>query len=362
MRMAGFMAAVFRCQGFGTPSPTCGIGPGRGDGAAHSKPVSCVAPCSFRRSFASGGESEIRSESCLPDMHVARWSTARGLSLVELLVTLVMASLVAGAVSLVMSGSLRAARAQASASRASDNGQMALHLLATHLRRAGFQMPTRVTLPGEPVSRVLPAIVGCATRFADPHADFESLACSPGGGAGSLAIRYQSGQLISAPMPDRENVRRHVDCLRQFVGDAEASGEAAPSMVDNRFHIGQTPDGPALYCKGNGSDSAQALVPDIESMDLLYGVAAGPLDASPEETFVEAHPVRYLTSTEVAERSQWSDVVSVRICVTTLGEQVQSREFASYQGCDGAVRASVDGRVRRVMSTTAFLENSRGGM
>ncbi len=301
-------------------------------------------------------------------------SRERGLTLVELLVSLVIGLVLMLAVIGAYLGSVSASGSTQAQGRMNEDAQAALAILTQHIRMAGNnpkQNGYGIGTPRNPVFDATTwAIRGCDSKFTDPAAaSISALACGASG-ADSLAVAYEADRYNT--VPTGTPTFAPTDCLGQtltFVISTVNAWSATVASVkptsvtyaiaDNRFYV----DTGNLYCKGNGG-AAQALVENVEDMQITYGVApstagttltvAGYLTASDIIAPADAG----LLALPVADR--WAKVATVRVCLVVRSDKplAPSAESARYFQCDGSLNtAPPDLRLRRAYTTTVVLRN-----
>jgi type IV pilus assembly protein PilW len=313
----------------------------------------------------------------------------RGLTLVELLVSITIGLVLMLAIISAYIGSAGASAVTQAQARMNEDAQAALLVLSQHVRMAGYnpkQPQYAAAGPYVPPAGTADtarnpvfdatnwAIRGCDGTFTNiaSAADLSSLTCGTSGSA-SLAVRYEA----DANNTVKNSTGQPTDCLGQAlpsstgqvnVWDTATSAVKADTktftVAESRFYVGTTTVviSPSLYCKGNGG-AAQPLVENVEDMKISYGVApstatttltvAGYLSASSLATVVT-------TPAFASVQDRWSKVATVRICLIVRSEQAvaPSADSARYNDCDGVtVTNPPDLRLRRAYSTTIVLRN-----
>ncbi len=318
---------------------------------------------------------------------------SRGLSMIELMVSLVIGLIVMIAIVSAYLGSAGASRMAEAQGRMNEDAQAALTILTQQLRMAGNnpkQTNYPSAAPGDPLplsdrNPVFPAgsyiLRGCDGTFsniagATPAADIPALICATGTNAlpDSIAIRYEAEKFNTVPTSGGAAT----DCLGQSlttvtgthpVWDAAtaAVNPAAPityTVAENRFYIGTSTviKSPSLYCKGNGGVNPQPLVENVEDMQFVYGTAPSTATTLSVGGYLSAANI--LSDSGLAaladDPSRWSKVMTVRICVLVRSELpvVSDAASAQYIQCDGTLNTSPpDLRLRRAYTTTVVLRN-----
>ena len=119
----------------------------------------------------------------------------------------------------------------------------------------------------------------------------------------------------------------------------------------SRFYI----SGEQLFCRGPGSDSAQALVENIHDMKIWYGVATG--------TGADLHRVAYYSragNNGEMNPADFDRVVSARICLVAKSENEVMDGVTSYVDCEGNSTTPLDRRMYRAFTSTIVLQNRMG--
>lgn len=305
----------------------------------------------------------------------------RGLSLIELLVSLAIGLIIMVAVISAYLGSSGASRVAEAQVRMNEDAQAALSILVQQLRMAGNnpkQPNYTQALPRNQIYNATTYILrGCDGTFSNMNTatTLGTLTCAAGGGtaADSVAISYEADRYNTIPTAGLAAT----DCLGQSLpvingtqdvwnGTTVASTPVTYTVADNRFYIGTSAviTAPTLYCKGNGGATAQPMVENIEDLQFSYGTA--PASAAADALSVAG----YLSAAEVLSNSdlaaladdptRWAKVLTVRICVVARSEAAVVSDAASarYVQCDGTVNTSPpDLRLRRAYSTIVVLRN-----
>lgn len=304
----------------------------------------------------------------------------RGLSLIELMVSLVIGLVLMIAVVSAYVGSAGATRMVEAQGRMNEDAQAALTILAQQLRMAGNnpKQPNYTSAsPRNPIYDATTFIVrGCDGRFSNvtTAARIQDLACAAGATTDSIALSYEADAYNTIATGAGGSA---TDCLGQALpvlnatpnvwnGAASVPTAVTFTVADNRFYVGTTTTivSPSLYCKGNGGPTPQPLVENVEDLQFVYGTA--PATATPTTVAVAG----YLTATGIqndaglaalpSDAARWAQVMTVRICVVVRSERpiVSDAGSAEYIKCDGTLNTSPpDLRLRRAYSTTVVLRN-----
>ncbi|GAB4217365.1 MAG: hypothetical protein Fur007_19350 [Rhodoferax sp.] len=314
----------------------------------------------------------------------------RGVTLIELMVSLAIGLVIA----LVASVAYMAVRSNATAmdanSQISQDGKMALDLIARDIQMAGFYpgvfTPAQEPVGGRPYyfnpkgtqQPYDQGIFGCDKKIFDPT----SAKCTDDSNSDSIVLNYFLAQRKEDLGLNNDIVKK--DCLfNNLSNDADNTPLAANGVlfVSNRYAVktstyDRASTGSAgndstiqvttgsLMCHGNGGTSYQPILDGVVQLRLRYGVA-GTSEA----------PERYYSASEVSGlgtqdgRTGWQRVTAVQVClvmqsivggVDTPPEGVKR----SYQDCDGKTVdiASTDHSVYRTFSRTVAARNYLTGI
>ena len=284
-----------------------------------------------------------------------------GLTLVELMVAMVIGLVVIGAVLATYLGSIGSGRGTTALGQITEDADIALRLLRTHLSMADFSRPYAATA-GSGFTRILQGkvmgVFGCDGGFAThtkanapgDATNTDPLTCVGDADAAkdkvpdALAIRYEA-DTSNAYAPAATGVP--TDCLGQALTiNLAAGGIPAHYMADNRFIVTA---GSSLSCAGNGNAfTSQPLVDNVVNLQLRYGVAAA---AAPGQV------QQYLTASAVTTANAWPQVVSVRACIVVSSEGSVMDAITPYYGCSNELITPTDLKMYRAFTTTVMLQN-----
>lgn len=286
---------------------------------------------------------------------------AAGRTLIEVVVSLAIGAVILGSVLVAVSGTGLTGRRQDAQGQLTENGQIALSLMAAQLRMAGFWVPTSMSLSLDRPADLM--LVGCRNGFTNPAAAWATLTCAGGpavDGQDAVGVRYDATE---------GGIAVAVDCLGNTVA-------GAGGWVDDRFFIrpaASTPTGnPAIYCKGTATAQPQMLMDNVEGISLRYGVAAvnAPGDATNRLFDTPAfggETVNYMTADQfttacpvsgAVPANSWCAVSSVRICLLMrTADNAADQASTPYVDCNGNQQAQPDRRLRRAMTTTVSIRN-----
>jgi len=246
----------------------------------------------------------------------------RGLTLVEMLVSLVIGlvvSLAALALYLAMNDSSRAGRA---AGDANENARLVLDKLGRDLQNAGFY-PAQYPAQGDPARR---STVGeFFNGKAGRHKAFDSGVFGCEGAAFDAATKACGPRVDGAPdgivlnhfvEPAGSAQSSGNDCNRQSVSrdydNAARLAAGMPLLVSNRYAV----TGNALSCHGNGNESSPAFTAQLHGVDDLtirYGLYSGATPAQSPEVFLSAAAVD--REPTVDGLTPWQRVTAVKVCI-----------------------------------------------
>lgn len=256
-----------------------------------------------------------------PSTHLG-YNRSKGLTLIELMVSLVVGLLLAIIASSSYLYSKQAYNAVAETSQIEENGRFALNLLAKNIQSAGYVAVDTTVAPNSPT---VIKITGCdfgmtAPQTASSQADFGCLGSTPAGSSRSSSI----GVFFETDPPGAGLTG--VDCVGN---NAVAIG--TKFEVRARFFIStstvQTANGTTtmgqLSCVtdptgGAGAFSSQPLIPGIQQLGVSYLIPSGILaaDGKPSKT-----AQRSRTATQLQAAGEWGLVTGVELCV--LSKSIQ---------------------------------------
>lgn len=293
-------------------------------------------------------------------------SRMRGLSLIEVMVSLVIGLVVVGAVLVSYISSNKTGRQQAAYAEMNENAQMGLTLLSRDLLLAGYVRPTGAPAVVAPAVTTFTraytgrAVFGCDNGFAAPNvlnavATVSSVACNAAGVAGTPAIEMVYEADLNNTVPTSAPIVPS-DCLGNGLTVTGGS-----FFTFNRYYLKSGATGRSeLHCASAAQNAAnyaipgQPLVDNVEGMKFWYGIANA---ANPRQI------VRYLTAADVTAVgvTEWERLVSVKICLLMRSsEPVLDSELGAtpkYLDCDSVEQDLPDRYLRRAYFTTTTLRN-----
>jgi type IV pilus assembly protein PilW len=271
-------------------------------------------------------------------------SAQRGFSLVELMVAMAIGLIMTLVIAEMFVGNKRTYTVQDENARLQENARFAFSLLSRQIRIAGFKR-----------SECAGAV--CFFDVANPVI------------TGQNDVDLNNSDRISVQAFGSDNAvgaaadNSVVDCL--------GNGARQTQRVNDTYYVAAdaaNDNEPTLFCLRAGDAAGTALVPGVESMQILYGEDFNTIDGLKSAD-------RYLPAGD--PNLQWDRVVSMRISMVLrsgLGAtpMIDSRKYSHFgsqyspgdaapAGDSGAVfnsaGAALDFRLRRIFQTTIALRN-----
>lgn len=279
----------------------------------------------------------------------------RGLSLVEVLISLVIGLVVVGAVLVSYVGSGQTNKRQAAYAEMNENAQTAMSMMKNDLLLAGYAQAKGTVTVGAVTTFTRTyngnAVFGCDKGFVSANST-GAVACN---GTGSLppSIEMSYEADTTNTVPTGGNVPS--DCLGNGL-TAQTVGAINYYVTNNRYYLATSSTGRSeLHCASVEGSAGQPLVDNVENMQIWYGQA----DAASARQIV-----RYVTADVInLIPGNWPLVVSVRICLLMRSaEPVFSAEdttagITGYLDCSSNSLTSTDRYARRAYFTTTTLRN-----
>ena len=311
---------------------------------------------------------------------------SRGVSLIELMVSITIGLAILAAILAVYSSTTVTSKKSESTTRMSEDAAVALNYVGNYIRMAGFSFPLANVPPNtatvgagstELVDRNFggAGIRGCDAGFSNPTVlNMADLVCNAGSGSSSIVVRFQGDARNTNPVNATTSppyLGDPTDCLNQGVDvglPANAKSTASDfdgaqpySLIESRFfvRVGTNSGTAELFCAGNGNafTPAQPIMQYVENVLFTYGVAD---DVSSKQV------VQYLSASAVdllpgTLDQRWSRVVSVKICLVMRSEALDPNGPSSYRDCTGGLVASAGNFSRKAFQSVVALRN-RGGL
>jgi type IV pilus assembly protein PilW len=294
----------------------------------------------------------------------------RGLTLVELLVSVVIGLLLAIAASATYLYSKNAYNAVSETSQMEENGRFALNLISRYVQSAGFVMlnPKATNVQGSLLNKIRGCDFGMTNassiatgsdlncRTSTPTGDRRSASISlffdtdaySTTGATFQGFNCVGNRPIETPITDELGVVSFTAWNNRFHFFISTFDSAAPAGTVTR---GQ------LSCIGESNASAgaavtyqvQPLIPGIEQLAINYVL---PSTTSPKVA------QGFQTATQVTTANAWGNVMAVEICVLARSIQPAGNDTGStYTDCYGNAITSTSTDNYRTFRTTVNLRN-----
>ena len=287
---------------------------------------------------------------------VRRRARAAGFTLVELMVALAIGLSVVGALVAAWTASTRSGRQTDALAQLTDDATLALAVMRQQVAQAGFSSPHGggaggVLLPA------FAAVRGCAARgFADLQATMAVADnCAPPGrgrdAPDALEVAYESSVQAgpgSNAILGGSSGREPLDCLGNSFAKTQDTAAGDYWLADSKFYVA---DG-SLMCHGPGNAAGAAVVQNVETLQVRYGMASG---AAGQAAYYDVAPA--------PGSPLWADVVAIRLCVQVRSavrvlDASAAPTLGTWIDCADTARASTDGYLRRSFATTVALQDA----
>ena len=328
----------------------------------------------------------LHSATMLPRPPLPSSRSVGGFTLIEMMIALVIGLVILAAALSLYVASSRGSQLSQVETQMNEDGILAVNLIQQQLKQAGYSRQV-IPVGGATVmsNYAGPAVRGCDGGFTDAGAAFDSLACTGASGSDAIAIRYEATLVNTQPTTDATPLP--TNCVGHGLNAANAS-QAAPAptppapnyaLADNRYSVTDANTQPMLSCQGSEKSGAanvigtsQPLLANVESMQVLYGVASRPsaeLAANYDPmkhqiiSYLSASGVDALASTGTlpnAADDRWSRVLSVRVCLLMRSDQPVKDAppgAMAYKDCSNVDATGTDRYLRRTNTTTVLLRN-----
>ncbi|GAA5784440.1 PilW family protein [Chitiniphilus shinanonensis] len=246
----------------------------------------------------------------------------RGFTIVELMVGLALALILALAIANVYVQTRQTFRVQAAQSRVSDDGHYVLDIFKRILSQAGYR-------PLAKANADFKSSFPAATPFAAGQVISET--------AGALSVRFY-GENLDASAPGDGNI---IGC--------DAAGD--PFLKDNSlytFRLSHDDTTEQLKCNDT------VLVDNVLDYSLRFGV----YDSSNLQAVKDKGRI---VTQYIATPTNWQDVLAVRMCVVLVSGAASGNNLApepmTYQDCSGNTVTASDRRIYRNFTSTFQLRN-----
>ena len=290
-----------------------------------------------------------------------KYHLAKGFSLIELMITLVLSLLITFAIAQALISSNRSSVTSDGVSQSQETGRFIMSFLARQIRQSGLNSISNNIISS-------PTLISC-TNFPD-LVDNNACIIQNGGGENQTTIKdagIHGDRLAIAWVPPSQKLE---DCSGStgYIPEGAAAGTVQTPYTDtdtiiNTFWVEYNEDTELsnLMCQGfllNGADvagssSAQSIANGVEAMQILYGEATSEL---PEDR--QRNVSRYVPANLVAN---WDRVYAVRISILTrsISDVTNEVKTKNYVLADAAPYDMTDAVSRQVFNSTFVINNYR---
>lgn len=287
----------------------------------------------------------------------------QGRTLVEIMIGMVLGLMVLGTVMSTVVNTSVSSRTQDNLGKLGEDAQIALNVVAGHIRMAGFSSPRVNTTPGAQSSNYTGAPVrACDGPIGDLNAPMVNIACGAVNQPNMFSVAYEAdlaNTLAVGGVP--------TDCLGQPLAPQVSPFGGNFFVAENRFFIRNGANGePELACAGNGGPgfaTPQTLVENVEDMRLTFGITNTAVTEWGNTVFA-GRVSNYLTADQVDVQfaaedvmTRWNRISAVRLCIQLRTNDNVTTEPTPYTDCTGNIVTPADRRLRVAVSTTVSLRN-----
>ena len=243
-----------------------------------------------------------------------------------------------------------------------EDATLALNVMRQQVAQAGFSQAHGANEGGGLALHAFPAIAGCeAANFVDLQASiFVPTNCRPTDPdqttPDALEVAYEGTVLPGAAsngILGGAGAKQPLDCLGNSFPTThdDATGDDY-WLNDSKFYVANG----SLWCHGPGSAAGAAVVQNVETLQITYGMAAAPA-GSPG-----AGQIIYYDVAPHPGSPLWANVLSVNLCVQVRSglkvlDKAQQPTLGGWIDCRNVRHLSTDGYLRRTFSTTIVLQN-----
>ena len=290
-----------------------------------------------------------------------RGLAAAGFTLIEMMVALAIGLAVVGALIAAYLASFSSGRHTDALVQITEDATLALNVMRQQVAQAGFSQPHGAG-DGGMVLHTFPGIVGCeAAGFVDLQASIRvptncGTSDSDPSAPDALEVAYEGSVLpakASNGILGGAGSSQPLDCLGNSFAKThdDATGDDY-WLNDSKFYV----SGGSLYCHGPGNAAGAAMVQNVETLQVTYGMAAAPAGAP------GARQIIYYDVAPPPGSPLWANVLSVNLCVqvrspTKVLDKGAIPTLGGWVDCHNAQRSGSDGYLRRTFSTTIVLQN-----
>ncbi|MDP3354647.1 MAG: PilW family protein [Polaromonas sp.] len=303
----------------------------------------------------------------LPLRARTRRRQSAGITLIELMISMVIGLVLIGVLISLYSGTVGTNTVANAQAEMNEDAQFALKVISGQLRQAGYNPvhPGRTTL--NPLPGGFP-VFGCDNGFSNPvaAASADLLTCNAAASAGGHAIvaTYEAdiyNTIPSGGIPT--NCLGEALPVRSFV---ESGVTHNYYVAENRLYVKNN----TLYCAGvSAATQEQPLVDNVERIEFSYGASSPTTTSRAVVGYLTATELGAATGTSAGVHAQltaltaadrWAEALTVRVCVLMRSAKPVFEEDASYYGCDTSALGPADKYLRRAYVTTVALRNRIG--
>jgi type IV pilus assembly protein PilW len=285
-----------------------------------------------------------------------------GFTLIEMMVALAIGLAVVGALIAAYLSSFASGRHSDAVVQITEDATLALNVMRQQVAQAGFSEPRGVDEAGRLVLHQFSAIVGCeAAGFSDLQAGIQAPAncqsTSPDQSTpDAFEVAYEGSVLpakASNGILGGAGTPQPLDCLGNTFPKTHDNATGDDYWLnDSKFYVA---DG-SLYCHGPGNRAGAAIVQNVETLQVTYGMANAPAGER------GAGQVAYYDNAPPPGSPYWNNVVSVRLCVQVRSaakvlDKASTATLGNWIDCRNMQRTAVDGYLRRTFTTTIALQN-----
>lgn len=287
----------------------------------------------------------------------------RGLSLIEMMVSMVLGLFLIGGLTTMYLGSKKTDKIRAAVSDIEENARLTLNTLRAAIQHAGyksvdniildkpFQTPTDGVIQNKFCNDSKAMITN--SDLTTPPLEFQGYT-KDGDLGDRITVVYRADNPDRGPVTfdcmggDYSNDRvRQLSCSTdQPNGGMLNTGQ---SKIYNGLYVKQSDK--TLRCLGSRSaKGSQVLAENIENMQIRYGVT---------QTFGDIKKTTYKNATQVETNGEWESVTSVQIAILVASkrEVLEQAEAHEFELLDEIVNISSTRKLYRTYSTTINLPN-----
>ncbi len=276
---------------------------------------------------------------------------ARGVTLIELMISIVIGLVVVAAVMVTFVNTGQAGRYEAALNQMNQDAQITLNMLSREVQLAGYVSPANSLGTAS-------AMFGCdATKSATVGAiPFVSA---------TVTVEPTCSATVTAPTVSALEVVYEADTYNtvpKTTGEpTTCDGLAAPvsgaiKIARNRYFVDRAATGgrPELYCASNAALSAKVpIAENVEEMQVWYGITTA---ATPSQA------IRYAKAADVNAQTagEWNNVMAARICLLMRSAEpiLTGDDTQTYLGCFTTTTTTYTDRyLRRAYYTTATVRS-----